>query len=491
MSFKRFSERRLTSPTPHLPLYHLRPERNWINDALGLTKADGKHHLFFQYNPLGPDPGIKHWGHAATTDLVHWEILPVALSPTPNGPDEAGCWSGSITNLINPPHLFYTGVTHDARHGRTEAICLATGESELRVWRKHSDVLIPGPPNDLDTVGFRDPFVWLDGDQWSLLVGSGIRGGGGAILVYRSKDLLNWRYDGVFFSMASGAGGDDVGAMWECPQLIHLGDYHVLLLSIDNAVHPVLYVVGHVVGGRFSAERIGRLDMGPDFYAPTCDVEGGRAVLIAWSPEARSSDAQVAAGWAGVMTLPRDLTLGVDGQLCSSPVAELSRLRKEHWSAVSILLPGDGIGVPMPVGGSVFEVIATVRVGGASVIGLRIRKSPDGREVTTFSVDPRTGGVIFDRSASSLAPDTMHTVHETRDGWPPGERIKLHLFADESIVELFIDDTVAVTGRIYPTRTESLGISAFAIGGNAEVESIDIWQLDAAVPRDLGMRDSL
>src|SRR6266436_8896838 len=121
--------------------------------------------------------------------------------------------------------------------------------------------------------------------------------------------------------------------MWECPQLFLLQCRYVLLLSIDSAAHPVLYVTGRLDGSKFAAERIGRLDIGPEFYAPSCFVDDdGRALVIAWSPEARSGDAQVAAGWAGVMTLPRDLTLGVDGQLCSSPVAELSRLRKEHWS---------------------------------------------------------------------------------------------------------------------------------------------------------------
>ncbi len=203
--------------TPHMPAYHFRPERNWINDPLALTKLGDRYHLFFQYNPLGAEPGLKHWGHAVTTDLIAWEILPLALSPTPGGPDEGGCWSGSVTTLVDPPHLFYTAVRHDPRRGRIETVCLAIGDADLGAWRKHPDVLIPGPPGELDTVGFRDPFVWWDGDQWCLIVGSGIRGFGGAVLVYRSDDLLRWRYDGVFFSMAEIRDDEKTAAMWECP----------------------------------------------------------------------------------------------------------------------------------------------------------------------------------------------------------------------------------------------------------------------------------
>ena len=471
-----------------MPGYHFRPDRNWINDPHGFVKVGDRYHLFFQYNPLGPEPGVKHWGHAVTQNLVQWEILPLALSPTPGGPDENGCWSGSITTLVEPPHLFYTGVRHDARRGRIEVVCLAIGDRELRSWRKHPDVLIAGPPDELDTVGFRDPFVWRDGDGWSLLVGSGIRGHGGAVLQYRSEDLLSWRYDRIFFSLPARHGDDDTGPMWECPQLVPLGDRHVLLVSVDNPARPTLYVVGRLDGGGFEAERIGRLDLGSDFFAPTSLVDDdGRRLLIAWSPEARSDNAQVAAGWAGVMTLPRALSLAPDSRLCSAPARELSRLRGDHWRAESVSLRS-GVDVALPVAGSRLEIAALVQAGDASVIGLRLRVSPDGREMTVLSVDVATGRITFDRTASSSAPDTMPGTYGGVDGWLPGERIRLHVFIDESIIELFVNDAVTLTGRIYPTRTDSLGIAAFALGGAAEFEAIDIWQLDVPAAADLRSR---
>jgi beta-fructofuranosidase len=462
---------------PHMPRFHLRPQRNWINDPVGFTKVGDRYHVFFQYNPLGSEPGIKHWGHAVSRDLVDWEILPIALSPTEGGPDEGGCWSGSITTLVEPAHLFYTGVRHDPMRGRSEVVCLALGDPDLQSWRKHPDVLIPGPPVELDTVGFRDPFIWHDGDAWCLLVGSGIRGYGGAILLYRSEDLLSWRYDGVFFSVASMQSHHEMGAMWECPQLVPLEDRYVLLLSIDNPVRPVLYVVGHVDGSRFVAERIGRLDLGPDFFAPTTLVDDdSRPLIIAWAPEGRSSDAQIAAGWAGVMTQPRALTHGPGGGLYTAPARELVMLRRTHWQGVGIALP-NGVDVPMPLAGSRLEIAVLVRAGGASLVGLRFRMSPDGHEATVVSVDIATGRLTFDRTASSLAPDSTPGVYGGVAEWAPGERFRLHLFVDESIVELFVDDTLALTGRIYPTRADSIGIAAFAVGGAAEIEAIDIWQL--------------
>jgi beta-fructofuranosidase len=71
----------------HRPQYHFLPPANWMNDPNGPIFWKGKSHVFYQYNPNGAFSGTKHWGHAVTDDLVHWKNLPVALTPTPGGPD--------------------------------------------------------------------------------------------------------------------------------------------------------------------------------------------------------------------------------------------------------------------------------------------------------------------------------------------------------------------------------------------------------------------
>src|ERR671916_3155974 len=79
---------------PQRPTYHYLPPANWLNDPNGVIQWNRAYHLFYQYNPHGPFHGTIHWGHASSRDLVHWVDLPIALAPTPGGPDEDGCWSG-------------------------------------------------------------------------------------------------------------------------------------------------------------------------------------------------------------------------------------------------------------------------------------------------------------------------------------------------------------------------------------------------------------
>ena len=63
------------------PVYHFRPLAQWMNDLNGPIYYEGYYHIFYQHNPYADtqfDGGI-HWGHARSTDLVHWEHLPMAF----------------------------------------------------------------------------------------------------------------------------------------------------------------------------------------------------------------------------------------------------------------------------------------------------------------------------------------------------------------------------------------------------------------------------
>ena len=175
---------------PQRPHYHFLPPANWLNDPNGLIQWNGAYHMFYQYNPHGPFHGTIHWGHAVSTDLVHWEHLPIALAPTPDGPDEDGCWSGCAGADNGVPTLIYSG-----NRGGAQRACLATSSDGLLTWQKHPDnPVIPAPPPGLHLVEFRDHCVWREDGMWYQLIGAGIEGHGGTALLYRSADLRAWEY---------------------------------------------------------------------------------------------------------------------------------------------------------------------------------------------------------------------------------------------------------------------------------------------------------
>ena len=297
---------------PRRPQFHLLPAANWMNDPNGPIYWGGNYHMFYQYNPNGAYWGDMHWGHAISPDMVRWRHLPWALAPTPGGPDSAGCFSGTSVIDADRVAVLYTGIVAASGNEATirdgvnrfrESQCLAFGSGkDLTTWAKVPEPVIARPPAGMDVSGFRDPSQWRQGDWWYMVVGSGVRGKGGAILLYRSKDLHHWDY---LHLLARGTGNGkeaanpvDSGDMWECPDFFPIGDKHVLIHSAEGkafwqsgVLDPEQFV--------FHPEQSGVLDYG-SFYAPKTQLdEHQNRILWGWIPETRPLDATGGGGWGG------------------------------------------------------------------------------------------------------------------------------------------------------------------------------------------------
>lgn len=460
------------------PAYHFCPARNWMSDPNGLIQWRGRYHLFYQYNPNGAFWGTPHWGHALSSDLVHWDDAPTALTPGA-GPDEDGCWSGCAVVDRGVPTLVYTGV--DGGNVRREHVCLARGDNRLVAWRKDpANPVIGDPPPHLSVTGFRDPYVWRENGEWRLVLGSGIRGSEGAVLLYRSTDLLSWEYLKPLCTRP-GSLTDPLwtGSMWECPQFFPLGDRHVLMVSIweGDRLHHVAHAVGRYRDSTFEPESWARLDVGGEYYAAATMLdERGRRLVMGWSWEARSRRAQEAADWAGVQTLPRVLTLSPDRTLRVEPIPEVAVLRGAHRRAGPLQVPGGTEFVLPGVDGDCLEIV--LEMWSAGEAGIVLRRSPHREEELMVRFDWRTQFLAIDRSRSSIDPDAYGGVHGGTFPLAAQDALRLHIFLDRSIVEVYAGDTLCATERIYPLRHDSTGMSFRAMDAPLSVASVDVWHLN-------------
>jgi beta-fructofuranosidase len=457
------------------PGYHFVTPTNWLNDPNGMIQWGTRYHLFYQHNPHAAKWGDIHWGHAYSDDLVHWHDAPIALAPTPGSPDADGCWSGCIVNDNGVPTMIYTGV-QNKRHQRP---CLATSDDDLLVWRKYEgNPIIAEPPPGFDPVEFRDHCIWQQDGVWYQLIGSGVPSQGGAVLLYRSHNLREWTF---LHALCTGK-QEESGEIWECPDFFPVdAEQHMLIVS-PTPLRKTFYMLGTYADLRFTPTSLRLLDIGGHLYAPqSLRDQQGRRILIGWSWEGRSQEAQLAAGWAGAMTLPRLIDTHPDGEARFTPAPEVQALRGAHqrWEDTHIASNSSYV---LEAQGDTLELLITFAPNQAERFGVDVLRSPDGAEFTRIVYDRTNQQLQIDRRTSSSNDQDQHDIHSGDLALPPDQPLTLHIFVDRSIIEVFANNRVCATTRVYPTRRDSLGVAVFAEGGAALVNSIDAWRLATIWP---------
>ncbi len=457
----------VSSDDRNRPAYHFLPPANWMNDTMGIHWK-GEYHIFYLYNPDGPVwRQAKEWAHAYSTDLVRWKHLPSALGPLPNTPEDRCCQTGSLAIHDGLPTAAYTCAP---------GVCIATSADNMRTWRRDpQNPVIPGPPSGLPVTGFRDPYIWHEEDGWYLLQASGTRELGGTALLYKSRDLRAWEY---LHPILPGLGKEDV--VWEVPGLFRLGNKDILIYSPTPETRFTRYFLGAYRDHQFHAESRGKMDFGGYFYAATTfEDQEKRRIMIGWVQEGRSQQAVARAGWSGILSVPRVLSLGGDGQIRIEPVREIERLRTAHKRLTNILLTGESHGALSGLGGDALDIIADFDPGDADEFGLKVRASGDGREETLIYVDRKRSRFMMDLTRSSLDLDAdRRLVGDAFDARQPGP-LRLRILVDRSVVEAFADGRAAITGRVYPTLPTSVNIQPYVKGGTAKLRSLDVWRMQS------------
>jgi beta-fructofuranosidase len=477
------------TPEPELPIhdplrpsFHYLPTRNWMNDPCGPIYFKGQYHLFHQYNPHGPLWGDMHWAHAVSPDMVHWQRLPVALAPTPGGPDAQGCFTGTAVIQDGRPTFLYTGVQTspleeatlaDPRNPLRESQCLAVAiDDTLQTWKKIPAAVILTPPPGMKVTGFRDPSPWRDGDSWYTIVGSGIAHQGGMVLLYRSADLRTWEYlhplfEGKWTGKVS-SDSVDTGEMWECPEFFPLVDLvtkvekHILIYSTEG---KVLWNSGTLdrEAMRFHAEQTGELDYGRvgtsrvTFYAPKTQLDAqGNRILWGWIGESRPDADCVRAGWSGMMSLPRVLTLR-NGELNIQPAQQTTRLRRvsTHTDGANEMLTTYERTAGAPTQRSISDASGPL---------LELRSDP--------AQDPHSLKVGFGNGVAAITIPLLA---------PLGKQVDIHAFADNSVIEIFVDSRFCVTHRFYSRATDQ-AIATITVAGSYAVSKPRSFALEAIWP---------
>lgn len=476
------------------PQFHFTPPANWMNDPNGMVYFEGEYHLFYQYHPGGSTWGPMHWGHAVSTDLVHWQHLPIALAPDRNGM----IFSGSAVVDWEDSSGFFGGVpglvaifTHADEYPESnrprQRQSLAYSIDRGRTWKMYEEnpVLCNEQLTD-----FRDPKVFWHGEskRWVMVLAAGDR-----VHLYTSKNLKQWSFASDF-----GAFDGSHDGVWECPDLIELpiegspnGESRwMLIVSIgDKPGYPegtrTQYFIGHFDGSVFTNEYPSNtvlwLDYGRDNYAGVTwsdTPDPPKKYFIGWMSNWRYANVTPTGEWRSAMTLPRLLNLkhGDDGiRLVQEPVPYLEKLRKQPWEKFNVLLQsGDNLLASLQE--DVYELVCDIEVGTAAEIGFKLRKGENEETIVGYRTIEQQLYLDRTRSGETVFHDSFPCKHAATHKITNG-RLHLRIFVDQCSVEVFAGDgEVVLTDLIYPNPA-SRGLELFVRGGKAQLISFQLYPL--------------
>jgi fructan beta-fructosidase len=471
---------------PHRPQYHFTPPAKWMNDPNGMVFYDGEYHLFYQHYPDSTVWGPMHWGHAVSTDLVHWEHLPIALHPDSLGLIFSGSavidWKNSSGFGVNgkPPMVAmftYHDMAAEKRGTQTfQTQGLAYSNDRGRTWIKYpGNPVIPNP----GIKDFRDTkVIWHEeSERWIMVLAAADR-----VRLYSSPDLKAWQPSSEFGVNLGAHGG-----VWECPDLFPIRiegtteTRWVMLVSINpggpNGGSATQYFVGDFNGETFTldpqfAESVGAagkepsrgvwVDHGRDNYAgvtwsdvPAAD---GRRLFLGWMSNWDYATVVPTDAWRSAMTVPRTLTLrrtpsGL--RLHSTPVSELRLLRGEtatmkeqRVSGITPLrVPANGLAAQSEID---LEFVITPE----SKSDVAIELSNAAGETYRVGFDAASRRFYSDRTA---LPKAFSAKFATGVHWAPriatDSVVRMQLYVDRASVELFGDGgATALTDIMFPTQ---------------------------------------
>ncbi|MFZ9855464.1 MAG: GH32 C-terminal domain-containing protein [Limisphaerales bacterium] len=449
------------------PTYHFVSPESQMNDPNGLCFWQGRWHLFYQAYPPDefPDPKDipkrrQHWGHAVSEDLVHWRDLPYAIHPG----IERMCFSGSTLVESNRVIAYYPGI------GAGQMVAIAKDPLLLN-WDKLGGRPVKGPSGD--------SCLWREGDTYYGLVGDGL---------VASRDLVDWSSQGRLIE----ANPFPLGDASACPNFVPIGSKH-LFLSFSHTFggqyllgdyNPGTHRFRPVAQGRFNH---GRVSPG-GVHAPSAAADGqGGVINLLNINDGRHDDA-----WDQILSLPQHLTLGSDGQVRIAPVAALASLRQRPQTVLGKRLPANREVVLKGIRGNAMELAVEIDPMESRTVQLNVLRSAHAEEQTTITYFnfgrklsiwyDTPAAVSLDASRSSTLPDVwLRPPEQTEVGRraddPAGGPLRLRVFIDRSVVEVFVNERHYLALRVYPGRGDSLGVSLRAQGQDALLKRLDAWQM--------------
>lgn len=443
------------------PSFHFTSRRGWHNDPNGLVLYEGTYHMFYQHNPLGWPWGNMTWGHAVSTDLVHWKEMAPALYPDSLGTIFSG---SAVVDWNNTAQLqkgtdktlvaLYTaaGGTSAWSENKPFTQCMAYSTDKGLTWTKYSR----NPVLPYIMAYNRDPKVVWDesGRQWvmALYLDKNM------YALYSSADLKSWK-ELQRINLENVA---------ECPDFFQI--------ALDGNQARKKWVLtganGHFMAGTFDGKQFKPetksfpSEWGKNYYAVQSfsDMKDGRRIQIGWMAGAEFRGMP----FNQQMSFPRELTLRTTPEgmrLFAVPAREIALLHGDKKSWKETLIKPDN-NLLEPFQGDLYHIIAD--------FAADKNAPPFGFNIHGFEI-------LYNAKTNTLKAvrPTDKAVSEVKV-LPKQGRIRMEILLDKTSIEIFINDGEVPMAFYFIADEANKKIALISEGGETKLNSMDIFALKSA-----------
>lgn len=472
------------------PHFHIASNGGWINDPNGLCYYKGRWHVFYQLHPYSTKWGPMHWGHVSSADMLTWRREPIAFAPSLEE-ERDGVFSGSavITDDSNL-RFYYTG--HRWKYGRDvlggdwQVQMLAEPDNDELTSITKRGMIIDCPLDEVDQ-HYRDPKVWKTDDKWYMTFGVSTKNHRGQMWLLESNDMDHWTYDCVLFEHP-----DPNVFMLECPDFFPIQDPHgnekwVIGFSamgskpsgyMNRNVNNAGYMIGSWTPGEsFIPETEFRLwDWGHNYYAPQSFNDGKRQIVYGWMSPFVEPIPMQDDGWCGNLTLPREITLGSDGDLHTTPVSELEGLRQDKTERNDFTLaPNETVRLADNAQATEIELSIDLESTTAERVGLKVHATVDGT-YTYIAYDQQTQRIVIDRQAA-YAGDRGYRAAPVSDEELAAGKLDLRVYVDRGCVEVYSNNGRQAMSSYSYAGEGKRAIELVSESGKTHITSVHLYNL--------------
>lgn len=494
-----FDERLLVNDV-HKPTYHAAAVQHWMNEPHAPMYYNGKYHLYYQFNPFGPYWQQIHWGHWVSDDMVNWNNVKEALSPTKNSVSPDGVWSGGAAykNDGTPVLLFTAG--DDSRLLNplsNQNIGIATPKNlddiNLVDWEMDAELAASQKAGEGRIGEFRDSHIWKEEDTWYMLVCSGSTiYKSGSVLCYTTTDdsFKNWVYRGSVYDWD--APTVKYGTSWELPIILPIkyedgtdsGKY-IFIFSpapASQADNEAFYFIGKFDKETYKFipdyEEPKLIDYGNNvFTGPSgfIDPVSGNVTIFSIIQDQRSGNDQYISGWAHGAGLTRVLTLDSDDTLIVKVTPNISNIISDTLLDIKDKSMEEANQLLQSIKGDVLNIKLKIYNENASKFGIVVRKSTDGTEKTQLYFDNKTNKIGVNTGLSSKKQNVKGVFEG--DFSLDDNILEIDLYLDRSIIEGYFNSKNTITARVYPTLEDALGIELFSEDGDIRIIEMTVSKM--------------